>query len=148
MVLSAASVAALSVAHAEKVSEEDEDDLADDIDELAKEQMRLPIIDIPLSDVESGPEEDAKWVAKEAECSFCRQFLNSPCKEEFKRWSKCVDLAKQRQGDYVGSCVAYTRALMGCTSENSEHFMHTGPAESDDVAQENDPVEGFTGPRA
>ena len=55
---------------------------------------------------------DAEWEIEKEKCSFCKQFLQSPCKHEFRRWSKCVDMAKEKDIDFVKACSVYTNALM------------------------------------
>lgn len=66
--------------------------------------------------------EDKDWLLEKEKCSFCKFFLGSPCKNHFIKWSKCVDLAKSRELDFVKSCSVYTKALMDCTSANDEYF--------------------------
>jgi hypothetical protein len=97
----------------------DEETKEEDDDEGNKEE---PIL-ISLEEVMSTPEEDAHWEAEKLNCSFCKQFLLSPCKEEFKLWSKCVDKAKSRELDYISACSPFTRALMRCTSDNADYFQ-------------------------
>mmetsp|Transcript_5746 Transcript_5746/g.6269 ORF Transcript_5746/g.6269 Transcript_5746/m.6269 type:complete len:137 (-) Transcript_5746:71-481(-) len=67
-------------------------------------------------------EEDKKWEEEKQHCSFCRSFLQSPCKEPFKKWSRCVDRAKDKDVDFIEACQTYTRALMNCTKEHEEYF--------------------------
>ena len=67
-------------------------------------------------------DDDSAWEAEKQSCSFCRQFLQSPCKFPFKNWSKCVDKAKVDNTDFVTECSQYTSALMTCTSDNAEYF--------------------------
>jgi hypothetical protein len=70
----------------------------------------------------TNEDDDAAWEAEKQSCSFCRQFLQSPCKDPFKKWSKCVDKAKVDNTDFVTECSQYTSALMTCTSDNAEYF--------------------------
>lgn len=77
----------------------------------------LPPIVIPEFD-----DSDVAWEEDKLKCSFCRQFIVSPCKQPFKLWSKCVDIAKEQDRDFIDACKEYTRGLMDCTQENSEFF--------------------------
>ena len=72
---------------------------------IAAEEV-LPIV------VDDDDSKDAEWEIEKEKCSFCKQFLQSPCKHEFRRWSKCVDLAKEKDIDFVKACSVYTNALM------------------------------------
>ncbi len=63
-----------------------------------------------------------EWEKEKSGCSFCQHFLQSPCKTQFMRWSKCVDKSKDLGMDYVNTCAVYTDALMSCTSDNDEYF--------------------------
>jgi hypothetical protein len=81
------------------------------------ESSNLPPIVIPEFD-----DSDAAWEEDKLKCSFCRQFIVSPCKQPFKLWSKCVDIAKEQNRDFIDACKEYTRGLMDCTQENSEFF--------------------------
>jgi hypothetical protein len=76
-------------------------------------------------------EEDVEWNVEKEKCSFCRQFLQSPCKNQFRRWSKCVDLAKEKDVDFVKACSGYTNDLMDCTSLNTDYFAELN--KNDDV---------------
>lgn len=67
-------------------------------------------------------EDDAEWEKKKSECSFCRMFLESPCKQQFKAWSKCVDKAKSEGKEFKDECVEQSRALFTCTSDHHEYF--------------------------
>ena len=65
---------------------------------------------------------DKAWEIEKENCSFCYQFLRSPCKDSFRRWSKCVDKAKELDTDFIQACTIYTKLLMDCTSDNSAFF--------------------------
>lgn len=65
---------------------------------------------------------DKAWESEKESCSFCNQFLRSPCKNDFRRWSQCVDKAKELDVDFIKACMKYTNLLMECTSENVEFF--------------------------
>jgi len=67
-------------------------------------------------------ESDTAWEKEKMGCSFCKQFIVSPCKQQFKLWSKCVDLAKEKDLKFTEVCNSYTRALMDCVEQNSEFF--------------------------
>lgn len=62
------------------------------------------------------------WEVEKAKCSFCRYFIESPCKEPFKYWSACVDKAKELDREFIFACHEYTSKLLECTSSNSEYF--------------------------
>ncbi len=69
-----------------------------------------------------SPEENAEWERQKSTCSFCQYFLASPCAVPFRRWSMCVDIAKEESLDYVSTCSPYTTALMQCTETESKYF--------------------------
>lgn len=73
--------------------------------------------------IEADDEEDAKWIAEKSHCSFCKMFIFSPCKPQFKLWSQCVDSAKEKDEDFAQVCSEHTKALMNCTSANAEYFQ-------------------------
>jgi len=85
-------------------------------------------------------DDDEAWEAEKQNCSFCRQFLQSPCKLPFKNWSKCVDKAKVDNTDFVTVCSQYTSSLMQCTSENAQYFEQAFAQqkrdEGDDIEEE------------
>ena len=70
----------------------------------------------------SSPEDIAKWDAEKQSCSFCQYFLASPCADPFRKWSRCVDIAKEENLDYVSTCSVYTNALMKCTESEAKYF--------------------------
>ncbi len=78
--------------------------------------------------------DDEEWESEKRKCSFCRFFLNSPCRHEFKYWSKCVDKAKQLDVDFAQACHVYTSKLLDCTSQNEAYFEEERdkPVEEDD----------------
>lgn len=81
------------------------------------------VVEIIIPDEDDG----GKWEEEKKHCSFCRSFINSPCKEPFKKWSKCVDKAKEMENvDFIEACSTYTRGLMKCTEVHEEFFraMH------------------------
>jgi hypothetical protein len=77
---------------------------------------------------------DAEWMAEKEKCAFCKMFIFSPCKMHFKKWSLCVDKAKEQDLDFAAVCSTYTKALMHCTSENTEYFqaLEQGDDHADD----------------
>ena len=80
-----------------------------------------PVIDKNL--IESSAVDDVDvWEEKRASCSFCRTFLDSPCNLQFKYWSKCVDMAKDLELDYVKDCAEYSSKLFECTDDHREYF--------------------------
>lgn len=99
---------------------------------------------IPMKKVPSQPIiiddselDDADWELEKQKCSFCKFFLSSPCRNQFTKWSKCVDLAKAREEDFVQACALYTKDLMSCTSANDEYFA-AGREEHRDGDDESD----------
>ena len=62
------------------------------------------------------------WDESKENCPFCKFFMKSPCKLEFKKWSKCVDDAKAKDIDFVEACGVYTDALITCTITNKNYF--------------------------
>ena len=66
--------------------------------------------------------DDEEWEIEKEKCSFCRHFLKSPCKLQFKDWSKCVDKCKENETDFIEICQSHTEALITCTSEHPEYF--------------------------
>jgi len=83
--------------------------------------------------------EDAKWEEEKEKCDFCKMFLGSPCKEQFKKWSRCVDKAKQNEKDFVSECTLQTERLLDCTSENNAFFSPPdGTPKSDDLDEDSD----------
>lgn len=87
--------------------------------------------------------EDEEWELEKQKCSFCKFFLSSPCRNQFTKWSKCVDLAKAREEDFVQACAAYTKDLMNCTSANDEYFAagreeHREGDDESDINSESD----------
>lgn len=80
--------------------------------------------------------DDEIWEKKKNTCGFCRSFLESPCAYHFKRWSKCVDLAKDLELDYVEECAEYTSKLFKCTDEHKDYFESLSTPESSSVSEE------------
>lgn len=93
---------------------------------------------------------DEEWKEKSENCSFCRFFLSSPCSNQFKLWSKCVDKAKLEEVDFVAVCSEMTGALLECTSLNEEYFngktSDVSPGESGEaVGSETSPPSSSSG---
>jgi hypothetical protein len=97
-------------------------------------------IGIPPEELFVSPEEDAIWEKQKEQCSFCRSFLLSPCAQQFKYWSKCVEVARSREIDYISACKRYTALLMECTAEHQEYFaaLNASQGKSDDVNDDDD----------
>ena len=76
-------------------------------------------------------DDDETWEKRKKQCSFCRQFLDSPCKFQFRQWSRCVDKAKEENREFVEACMLYTRALLNCTTDNAEYFEKLKHAEEE-----------------
>ena len=88
---------------------------------------------LPLEIEDKDDEDHSEWMAEKEKCSFCEQFLLSPCKVPFRKWSKCVDKAKEENLDFVASCFKYTGALIECTTNNEDYFTSMS---DDDVEEE------------
>lgn len=101
-----------------------------------------PVVASKTDIIESSVEQDDEaWEAEKQKCSFCRMFLASPCRLEFKGWSKCVDAAKSRDEDFVSVCSQFTKALMECSSENDQYFAalrEQTQAEDDEESKEDE----------
>jgi hypothetical protein len=85
--------------------------------------------------------DDEAWEAEKQKCSFCKQFLDSPCKVQFKGWSKCVDKAKELNIDFVAACTDYTDKLLDCTSANNSFFAKVDELHPTDDDDDNDEEE-------
>jgi hypothetical protein len=82
--------------------------------------------------------DDEAWNKKQEECSFCKSFLQSPCRDPFKKWSKCVEKSKELDIEFVKACRIYTDSLLQCSSENADYFGKLEAAldkEEDDKAE-------------
>lgn len=107
--------------------------------------IKINLNDIPTSNnhdtnknISIDDDDDSAWEAEKQSCSFCRQFLQSPCKLPFKNWSKCVDKAKVDNTDFVTECSQYTSALMTCTSDNAEYFNAIFSQQNNDEDEDDD----------
>lgn len=67
-------------------------------------------------------EEIDEWEKEKQKCSFCKFFLGSPCRVQFRDWSKCVDKAKAADENFVEICQNYSDALFACTDQNKSYF--------------------------
>lgn len=92
---------------------------------VEKEKNAVKEEDFPQIEItdEECSIDDEEWLAEKEKCAFCRMFIYSPCRYQFKKWSMCVDKAKAGDIDYTRACSRYTRALMGCTSDHADHFQ-------------------------
>ena len=77
------------------------------------------------------------WKDKANNCSFCRQFLESPCNIQFRKWSNCVDQAKSLDIDYISSCKDYTTSLFECGNDYKDWFEAYIDAHSHEVTDSN-----------
>jgi hypothetical protein len=66
----------------------------------------------PVED--EGTPEDIAWMASKMQCSFCRYFMNGPCKQQYKQWAKCVDRAEADGKNAERACKLYSSALFQC----------------------------------
>jgi hypothetical protein len=71
-------------------------------------------------------------------CSFCKQFIYSPCKIPFINWLHCIDKAKAEDRDYVESCKNVTRSLHSCVFENQEFFENEIKKNNDENTEDID----------
>lgn len=94
-----------------------------------------PIFSATLDDVD----DDKHWDEKMSQCSFCRHFLLSPCKEQFKRWSRCVDQSRAAGEDFTTECAEQTRFLMQCTDTHTDYFSTS--SQDDEEVEDNSAVE-------
>ena len=76
------------------------------------------------------------YCERKEKCSFCKQFLQSPCKIPFRKWSKCVDKAKEENLEFIGACFQYTGALIECTNENHDYFARMSDYSDDEEVEE------------
>eukprot|EP01031_Cornospumella_fuschlensis_P031975 gene31975-38663_t len=106
-------------------------------EEVSGQNSSEPAV-IEIDELFSGPEEEEYWEKSKRECPFCNQFLSSPCKEDFKLWSKCVDIAKARGVDFTLACRPYSRALMNCTMNHPEHFPVSSEKKDDEEEDDDD----------
>ena len=97
--------------------------------------------------------DDEEWEKKKMECSFCRMFLESPCKAQFKLWSKCVDKAKGDDLDFKEICTDQSKELFHCTADFHDYFEalykamdENGNDDDDDDDSENETVEEGASP--
>lgn len=91
---------------------------------------------IPPGESDAGAEEADAWELEKEKCSFCRSFLKSPCKLQFKNWSICVDDAKAKDADFVSACSEFTHALIECTSSNSEFFAELNKGDDEEEGED------------
>ena len=77
------------------------------------------------------------WKDKANNCSFCRQFLESPCNIQFRKWSNCVDQAKSLDIDYISSCKDYTTSLFECGNDYKDWFEAYIDAHSHEMTDSN-----------
>ena len=122
--------AAVVALHVEPVVVESSSEVAEVESAKAEEPAEAQIV------VDESDEDDAAWVEEKQKCSFCKMFILSPCKKQFKNWSNCVDKAKAEDKDFASVCSDYTKALMGCTSDNSEYFQALESAAGEEDTQE------------
>jgi hypothetical protein len=106
-------------------------------------EVKINTVDRDLIDSEVDNEE--YWLKKATECSFCRQFLASPCKAPFKHWSKCVDLAKERGLEFTEVCKDYSAALFSCMEEEREYFELIRAKEREERGDDEDDEEDGNG---
>ena len=104
-------------------------------------QSKANTVKIVIED-DNEAEDDAEWIAEKEKCSFCKSFLNSPCKIQFRHWMKCIDKSKELEVDMVAACSDYSTLLFGCTADNQDYFQSLVPADSDEEESDNVDDEG------
>jgi len=100
----------------------------------------VPTFRASLDDTDN---DDKHWDEKMSHCSFCRHFLLSPCKEQFKSWSRCVDQSRAAGEDFTTVCAEQTRFLMKCTDAHPDYFSSQDDEEAGGSAEETE-AEGST----
>lgn len=107
----------------------------------AAEHTKPVVASLDQQPPEIDDDDDATWEERKQKCSFCRQFLESPCKFQFRQWSRCVDKAKAEEKEFIEACQLYTRALLNCTTDNAEYFealSHSSESAGDDDDDDDD----------
>jgi hypothetical protein len=95
-----------------------------------------------LEQIKEVDKEMDEWEKEKQKCSLCAMFLESPCRQEFIHWSKCVDKAKLEERDFVNDCSETFEPLIRCQSKNIDYFSALSgsgdSSEEDDLESEND----------
>jgi hypothetical protein len=107
------------------------------IEEAIKEQQRADGDVETAVDTVNNEEED-EWEQQKKHCSFCRHFIESPCKLAFKKWSICVENAKNDEKDFVSLCSQATSDLVECTSNYPEYFREAAEKSGDGDDEDSD----------
>lgn len=68
-----------------------------------------------------------EWEKDKQACSFCKFYLNSPCRLQFRDWSRCIERAKLADDSYVEVCHHFSNALFDCTREYKSFFQDEEP---------------------
>lgn len=89
----------------------------------------------PSVQEEGSDDDDDAWEEQKKKCGFCRHFLESPCKQQFKVWSKCVDGAKDANEDFVVKCSECTQHLITCTADYPDYFLAAMEAAGEDQGE-------------
>jgi hypothetical protein len=76
------------------------------------------IFHITPADISDGFE----WKKQSEKCPLCKVFLDTPCQQNFKYWSKCVDNSKAIGVDPNGACSEYTSQLQSCMQSHPNNF--------------------------
>ena len=103
----------------------------------------------PLVAEEDETEEEKQYWENKRHCSFCNIFMDSPCRQQFKSWSMCVDRCKAEADtiaeklkkekadevegiesgeeeeagcDFASHCSESTMALFTCQAANEKYF--------------------------
>lgn len=113
------------------------------IDEAIKEQQRSEGDVEAVVDSDNAEEVDT-WEEQKKHCSFCKHFIESPCKMAFKKWSICVENAKNDEKDFVTLCSQATSDLVECTSKYPEYFREAAEKTESEEADGDDSLEHDT----
>lgn len=76
-------------------------------EEQEEVQQLEEVLEVEEEEDDSLLDDDA-WEAKKQSCSFCKFFLDSPCKTQFRDWSRCVDRCKKTEEDFKEACSPFT----------------------------------------
>ncbi len=118
----------LSKTHSDNTNRSDNAKASTSTAPIAVDAAKTPVMSID----DEEDEDDETWEKNKAGCSFCAQFIASPCKVPFRTWSKCVEKAKRHEGEgvnFVEYCKAQTKALMECVGENEAYFKKANEEE-------------------
>ena len=73
-----------------------------------------PTVTVGIDDDDEEEMDDETWEKSKSGCSFCKFFLESPCRVQFRNWSKCVDKCHKKDADFKVICTEYTQVGLCC----------------------------------